>query len=190
MMAALAALLLWSYQVVLTGSRLDVRATLSPGSDAELRAGDPASVSEVRVNGARVEPRRGSWRAPSCRKGCRVSYSFDLTHAGASPPQEWLLRPASGEARLSVHVVATDGQRFAAAGATADGALELSSFDLDFAGPAAFGPLQIERIPLGARTLQVALAPSGRARPGLLRFIAAQARSVADYFGQLPVDDP
>ena len=162
--------------------RIDPTSRLPLAADGSLATADDATKELLALRQA-IAARPSKY----VELTARTNFSF---LAGASPPEEWLLRPASGEARLSVHVVATDGQRFAAAGATADGALELSSFDLDFAGPAAFGPLQIERIPLGARTLQVALAPSGRARPGLLRFIAAQARSVADYFGQLPVDDP
>lgn len=201
---------LCSYQVALAGdgTRLDVQARLPAGSGGVLSVarGAVPFVVDVRVDGVPLQEHDGAWVAPSCRRGCRVSYRFDLSRAAdagdaaersggltESPPQGWLLRP-EGATRLSVRVAAPAPLGFAAGLPQRDGAFEIASDDLPFAAPAVFGPMQLERIPLGAQTLQVALAPQrgdglpSRPRAALLRFITAQARAVADYFGRLPVD--
>lgn len=195
---------LCSYQVAVAGdaSRLDIQARFPAGTVLSVEPGAAPFIGEVRVDGVPVAPRDGRWAAPACARGCGVRYRFDLSRAAAAgeaaervgglysaPPQGFLLRP-EGAARLSVRVAATAG--FAAGLPQRDGAFEIDSQDLPFAAPAIFGTfagaLTLERIPLGARTLQVALAPSPRPRPALLRFIAAQASAVADFFGRLPVD--
>ncbi len=196
---------LCSYQVALSGDgkRLEVQASLPAGSGTVLSVerGAAPFVADVRVDGAAVQARDGVWAAPACHRGCRVRYRFDLARSadageGAerdgglieAPPQSWLLRP-EGAGRLSVRVAAPAPLAFAAGLVQRRGAFVIASDDLPFAAPAVFGALQLERIPLGAQTLQVALAPSPRPRAALLRFIAAQAQAVADTFDRLPVDE-
>jgi hypothetical protein len=196
-MISLAAALL-SYQVALAGdgSRLNVQARLPAGSSEVLEIDPDAApfISDVRVDGAKLAQRDQRWPAPACRRACLLSYRFDLSRAAereggllASPPREWLLRP-EGPLRLSVRVTAPAPLAFASGLAQHDGAFEIDTDDLAHAAPAFFGPLRLSRIPLGAQTLQVVLAEGQRPPAPLLEFIAAQARSVADYFGRLPVD--
>ncbi len=193
-----------SYQVALAGdgSALEVQARLPAGSGTVLEIDRDAApfIADVRVDGAKLQQRNEGWPAPACRRGCRLSYRVELSRAADagdaaerqgdlidSSPRAWLLRP-EGSARLSVRVTAPAPLFFAAGLAQRDGAFEIASEDLPFAAPAFFGPLQLSRIPLGAQTLQVAVASGQRPPAPLLRFVAAQARAVADYFGRLPVD--
>ena len=195
---------LCSYQLALSadGGRLEVRAALPAGSGAVLSvaAGGAPFVTSVVVDGVKATSRDGDFAAPACRAGCRLSYAFDLSRAAddgqvaerdagliEARPQGFLLRP-DGCRRISLRVDAAAPAGFAAGLARRGDAFEVSSDDLPFAAPVFFGPMQLERVRLGERTLQIALPATARPRTPLFHFIAAQAQAVADYFGRLPVD--
>ncbi|MCK6589506.1 MAG: hypothetical protein L6Q76_18210 [Polyangiaceae bacterium] len=108
----------WSYEITASpdASEINVRASLPPGSPAELSVDTGAEpfVKDVEIeqDGVfyAVAEEGGSWLAPSCQaEGCRLRYRFLLADAADSigdfgvaashgaailaPPSTWLLRP-------------------------------------------------------------------------------------------------
>ncbi|MEO7097460.1 MAG: hypothetical protein ABI175_29635, partial [Polyangiales bacterium] len=107
-------------------------------------------------------------------------------------PTIWMLRPveetSGGRVRFHVSggpfVTGIDAAKDAAAAT-----FELGIDDLDGASFTVFGPVRVEKIPVGPSSIDVGLLPGAREldAAAVTRWVGADARAVADYYGGYPV---
>ncbi|MDB4967378.1 MAG: uncharacterized protein JWN44_3067 [Myxococcales bacterium] len=203
----------WRYEVDadVDAKELRIDATLAPGYSEELSVDDGAEpfVRDVVVEEAGkwrpVAARGDSWFIPSCAKGCRLRYRFELRRAAErldgeagqrlggviqAPPSTWLLHP--------LHPAPGRDYRFRVRGATFVSGVRRVAADsygadvstlLDSAY-SAFGAVTVQTIKLPDAAVEVAFVPSQRnlSRPGVMKALARAAEVVRRYYRRFPVE--
>jgi hypothetical protein len=205
----------WTYDVSARGADLDIEATFAATTATSLGTDDDAAsfVDGVEFFAAGhwmpVASQDGTWSAPCLSTGCRIRYTFALGKAASSidsvetaiavggvviaPPSTWLLRPvnataATGEGLMRFRV---EGESFAsgmARSAAAPDFFEASTFDIDAASFAVFGPFHAETVRKGNARVDIAVAPSGLAisPTEVNAWVGRAVTEIADYYGSFP----
>jgi hypothetical protein len=205
----------WTYDVHVQGADLSIEATFAATKAVSLATDDGAAPFVAGVeffSAGRWWPARtreeGVWNPPCLASGCRIRYTFALGEAASrigsvdtalaagglvvAPPSTWLLRPVtaapSGEGRMRFRV---QGDGFASGmsrSATASEFFEASTFDIDAASFAVFGPFRAETVQSGSAHVDVAVAPSGLAMSSadVKAWVERAVTGIAAYYGVFP----
>lgn len=205
----------WSYEVSASprGEILSVDAAFPAGVVTDLtvaEGAEPFVRDVVVIDGTQRTPvtaTRGQWRAPSCKKGCRITYRFALADAARnsgdrdvarqhgdtieSPPSAWLLRPleAAPGVPFRFHVTSAPGEAFATGVFPVAGAADTyegktgNGFDLPYA---VFG--RIRRMQLAEGRVEVAILPGTfRREDTIVAWVERSAKAVTDFYGRFPI---
>jgi hypothetical protein len=199
-------------------ARLAIEATFAPTPATALATDDDAApfVSGVEFFGAGhwtpAPSSEGTWRAPCLASGCRVRYTFALGDAASTiagvdtalaaggvivaPPSTWLLRPVgdAGETRAAADSLLrfrVAGTRFASGmprSTSAPDFFEASTYEIDAASFAVFGPFHEETVRSGNSALQLAIAPNGleMAPTDVKAWLERAVSGLAAYYGLFP----
>jgi hypothetical protein len=194
--------------------RIEARLPTRGGEDLAVGPGLGAFLRDVETeeDGAwRALPGGEVFRSRACAPGaCHVRYRFLLAEAAraesnadsalefrgvfVSPPSSWLLLPSGEGARLRCRfrVRTPGGVGFVTGVFPSAGSVdtyELGGEDMESPPSAAFGPLQTDLIEVPGGTVQVAVSPGELSvqRAALLGWVGGAARTVASFYGRLPV---
>ncbi len=205
----------WTYDVRVQGADLGIEATFAATTATSLATDDDAApfVAGVEIFSAgRWLPAsmsaQGAWDAPCLASGCRIRYTFALGKAASSigsvdtamaagglviaPPSTWLLRPVtaapSEEGRMRFRVAGDGFASGMSRSATAPEFFEASTFDIDAASFAVFGPFRAETVRSGSSQVDVTVAPSGLAMSAadVKAWVERAVTGIAAYYGVFP----
>ena len=184
----------WSYEV--DARSLDdvlIDATFSTGGAADAAIDPdvrPFVHDVVTVDGRRV--RYALRLRAMAKKIAEADVAIATGDAVVATPAIWMMRPPSApsDTRVRFHVTGTTFATGVDALKTGPaGTFELAVDDLDGASFTAFGPMTVETIALGAATVEVGVLPGEHVLdPAMVRkWVEADSRAVADYYGGYPV---
>ncbi len=190
---------------------------LAPGAPTRFELEDGAQPFASRVSvttslGAPTSSRfvGGTLIAKACELGCSIDYRFDLGAAARAlddpgtaakrgdtflaPPSTWLFHPEEPPVgtRFEIAVHSTVHVEFASGSKAKGGIYEGTWEDLAEPPYAAFGSMRRLTVPIGRRSIQVAIVGPHPdvGDEGLAHWVAEAGKNLAGFYGDYPRDPP